>query len=69
LPDNAAADIRDADVRQYTVIRVVDEIVVDLMAAACGVTYEEAMRQDVGFLKRLLENGRLRRGLATDSIA
>jgi hypothetical protein len=46
LPDNAAADIRDADVRQYTVVRVADEIVVDLMAAACGVTYQQAMQQD-----------------------
>jgi predicted nucleotidyltransferase len=47
LPDNAAAEIRDADVRQYTVVRVADEIVVNLMASACGITYEEAMRHDV----------------------
>lgn len=47
LPDNAAAEIRDADVRQYTVVRVADEIVVDLMASACGITYEEAVRHDV----------------------
>jgi hypothetical protein len=47
LPDNAAAEIGTADVRQYTVVRVADEIVVDLMASACGVTYEEAMQQDV----------------------
>jgi hypothetical protein len=46
LPDNAAADIRDADVRQYTVVRVADEIVVDLMGAACGVTYGDAMQAD-----------------------
>lgn len=49
LPDNAAAEIRDADVRQYTVVRVADEIVVDLMAAACGVTYQQAMDQDVEY--------------------
>jgi hypothetical protein len=49
LPDNAAAEIQDADVRQYTVVRVADEIVVDLMAAACGVTYNDAITQDVEY--------------------
>jgi hypothetical protein len=49
LPDNAAAEIRNGDVRQYTVVRVADEIVVDLMAAACGVTYEQAMEDDVEY--------------------
>jgi hypothetical protein len=47
LPDNAADEIQEADVRQYTVVRVADVIVVDLMAAACGVTYDQAMTQDV----------------------
>lgn len=46
LPDNAAADIREGDVREYTVVRVADEIVVDLMASACGVTYDQAIQQD-----------------------
>lgn len=46
LADNAAADIGVSDVRDYTVVRVADEIVVALMAAACGVTYEEAMGQE-----------------------
>jgi hypothetical protein len=49
LPDNAAAEIRDPDVRQYTVVRVADEIVVDLMGTACGVTYDQAMAQDVEY--------------------
>lgn len=47
LPDNAAEQLADADVRQYTVVRVADEIVVDLMAAACGVTYADAVREGV----------------------
>lgn len=46
LPDNAAADIADDEVARYAVVRVADEIVVDLMAKACGVDYEEATRSD-----------------------
>ncbi len=42
LPDNAAAEVQDSDVHHYTVVRVADEVVVDLMAVACGVTYEDA---------------------------
>lgn len=44
LPDNAAALLADDEVLRYPVVRVADEIVVDLLAAACGVTYEEAVR-------------------------
>lgn len=47
LPDNAAEQLAEGDVRQYTVVRVADEIVVDLMAAACGVTYADAVREGV----------------------
>ncbi len=42
LPDNAAALLADDEVQKYRVVRVADEIVVDLMAAACGITYSEA---------------------------
>jgi hypothetical protein len=42
LADNAAADVADEDVRQHVVVRVADEVVVDLMGRACGVGYEEA---------------------------
>ena len=42
LPDNAIALIADDDVRNYNVVRVADEIVVDLMAAACGIDYQQA---------------------------
>jgi len=42
LADNAAAEVEDDDVRNHTVVRVADEVVVDLMGRACGVGYVEA---------------------------
>jgi nucleotidyltransferase DUF2204 len=45
LPDNAVALIGDDEVSKYRVIRVADEIVVDLMAEACGITYAEAVAE------------------------
>ncbi len=42
LPDNAACEVGADEVQRYDVIRVADEVVVDLMASACGVTWEEA---------------------------
>ncbi len=42
LSDNAIALISDDEVDRYVVVRVADEIVIDLMKSACGVTYEEA---------------------------
>lgn len=42
LPDQAVRDLRADDVAQYTIVRVADEIVVDLLARACEVTYEKA---------------------------
>jgi Nucleotidyl transferase of unknown function (DUF2204) len=39
LADNAAADVADTDVREFTVVRVVDEVTVDLMGRACGLDY------------------------------
>lgn len=44
LPDNAAALLADDEVLRYPVVRIADEIVVDLLASACGVTYDEAVR-------------------------
>ena len=46
LPDDAVSQVEDSDVRRYSVVRVADEIVVDLMASACGITYEDAIRED-----------------------
>ena len=42
LPDNAAALIADDEIEKYRVVRIADEIVVDLMASACGIDYERA---------------------------
>ena len=44
LPDNAVADVADSDVRSYQVVRVVDEIVVDLMGRACRAFLEGLTR-------------------------
>lgn len=47
LPDNAAKDVEDTDVGRYGVVRVADEIVIDLMAKACSVDAEKALRHVV----------------------
>jgi hypothetical protein len=44
LEDRAANDVDDTDVARFTVVRVADEVVVDLMARACGIDYAEASR-------------------------
>jgi hypothetical protein len=51
LPDNAAALLADNEVLEYKVVRVADEIVVDLLAAACGVTYSEVSASGVQIFK------------------
>ncbi len=43
LADHAAADVAPEDVRDFTVVRIADEIVIDLMGKACGVTYADAI--------------------------
>jgi hypothetical protein len=47
LPDNAVALLADDDVGKYRVVRVADEVVVDLMAEACGISYEEAFASGI----------------------
>ncbi len=47
LEDNAVGEVGDDDVARYSVVRVADEIVVNLMARACGVDYVEASRDAV----------------------
>ena len=44
LADNAAAQVGNGDVREHVVVRVADEVIVDLMGRACGVSFEEAAR-------------------------
>lgn len=41
LADNAAAEVADHDVRTYTVVRVIDDVIVDLMGRACGLSYAD----------------------------
>ena len=52
LPDNAGAEIAESDVRDYVVVRVADEVLVDLMGRACGLDYDavsqDAEHRDVG---------------------
>ena len=44
LPDQAIRDMADTDIENYVVVRVADEIVIDLMKSACGIDYEEASK-------------------------
>jgi len=43
LPDQAVRDMAPNDLEAYAVVRVADEFVVDLMKAACGITFAEAI--------------------------
>jgi len=42
LPDQAVRELSEDDLDTYQVVRVADEIVVDLMLSACGVEYRDA---------------------------
>ena len=44
LEDHAVDDVADDDLTRYSVVRVADEVVVDLMARACGVDFADASR-------------------------
>ena len=44
LTDNAISEIEDDEIAKYTVVRVADEFVIDLMAKACGIDFEEASK-------------------------
>ena len=45
LPDNAIRDVLDSDVEKYEVVRVADEVVVNLMRSACGINFKSAENQ------------------------
>jgi hypothetical protein len=47
LPDNAVRELQPGELEQHTVIRVADEIVVDLMVRASGIDFSEAMKEVV----------------------
>jgi hypothetical protein len=42
LPDKAVRDVQPTDLDAYVVVRVADEVVVDLMKSACGIDYAAA---------------------------
>ncbi len=47
LPDNAVRELQPGELQEYNVIRVADEILVDLMGSAGGIDYEAAARDVV----------------------
>jgi len=47
LPDKAARELKPGEVGEYGVVRVGDEVLVDLMKSGCGVTYAEATKDAV----------------------
>lgn len=47
LPDKAVNELDPGDVEKFVVVRVGDEILVDLMRSGCGVDYAEAIKDAV----------------------
>jgi len=47
LPDQCARELDPGDASKYVVVRVSDEILVDLMASASGIDYAEASKSVV----------------------
>ena len=47
LPDHAVRELQPGELTKYSVVRVADEIVVDLMKSACGIEYLEASKDIV----------------------
>jgi hypothetical protein len=43
LPDKSVREMRESDLDEYLVVRIADEIVVNLMLSACGVTCDDAV--------------------------
>ncbi len=43
LPSQAAMEIKAGEIDQFGVVRVADEILVDLMKSGCGITYADAI--------------------------
>jgi hypothetical protein len=41
LPDKTVLELGDDDLRNWVVVRVCDEVVVDIMTLACGISYQE----------------------------
>ncbi|MBI3596880.1 MAG: nucleotidyltransferase [Nitrospirae bacterium] len=41
LPDKSVLEVKPGDVREYTVVRIADEVVIDLLHKACDMTYDQ----------------------------
>jgi hypothetical protein len=50
LPDRSVDELGDDDIRDFVVVRINDEITVDLMVRTCGIIYNEA-EPDIDFRK------------------
>ena len=62
LEDDAVREIEPGDLQKYTVVHVADEVLVDLLAAACGVTWLEARATALRYGPRGNAGDRRRRG-------
>jgi hypothetical protein len=47
LPDRAVRELREGDLERYVVVRIADEIVVDLLLSAGGIAFAEALSATV----------------------
>src|SRR5207237_3012592 len=47
LPDKAAREIKPGEVGDYGVVRIGDEVLVDLMKSGCGITYQGSITDAV----------------------
>ena len=45
LPDKAVRELREGDLERYVVVRIADEIVVDLLLSAGGIAFAEAQSE------------------------
>lgn len=49
LPDKAALELKPGEIAEYGVVRVGDEVLVDLMKSGCGVAYSDAIKDALVF--------------------
>jgi hypothetical protein len=47
LPDKAVRELKPGEVAEYVVVRVADEVIIDLMRSASGIDYAEAAKDVV----------------------
>jgi len=50
LPDKAIKELGDEDLREYTVVRVADEILIDILVSVTGISFKEA-EKDIEYVK------------------